>query len=143
MADKWLVLKCAACNICHGRKSTGHDCPHCGQRMNSNSVVVDTAKDSSDLRIKVALANTPEELRELLKVKLSKENLLVENNFNAVVGVKIIRESANLEGMIYKEEITDKLSRSGMEIDVDLFMESVESQGLIIRIASGIWQFLE
>ena len=143
MAGSWLVLKCLGCNICHGRKSTGHSCPHCGQAMNSNSQIVDTAKDPSELRIKVALANTPEELKELLRSKLTKQELFSEKRFNPAIGVKILKESADLDGLIKKENISDKLIDSGLNIDIDLFMESVESEGLIIRIENGIWQFLE
>ena len=143
MADSWLVLKCPACKICHGRKSTGHLCPHCGQRIAENSEVVDKAFDSTDLRMKVVLANTPEELRVLLQSKLSKESLIVGKEYNAATGFRLVKDSCDDNGFIHQKIIAEKLIKNGLEIDVVDFMEHVETQGLVIRIESGIWQFLE
>ena len=143
MADSWLVLKCPACKICHGRKSTGHLCPHCGQRIADNSEVVDKAVDSTDLRMKVILANTPEELRVLLQSKLSKESLIVGKEYNAATGFRLVKDSCDDNGYIHQKIIAEKLIKNGLEIDVVDFMEHVETQGLVIRIESGKWQFLE
>ena len=143
MADSWLVLKCPACKICHGRKSTGHLCPHCGQRIADNSEVVDKAVDSTDLRMKVVLANTPEELRVLLQSKLSKESLIVGKEYNAATGFRLVKDSCDDNGFIHQKIIAEKLIKNGLEIDVVDFMEHVETQGLVIRIESGKWQFLE
>ena len=143
MADSWLVLKCPACKICHGRKSTGHLCPHCGQRIADNSEVVDKAVDSTDLRMKVVLANTPEELRVLLQSKLSKESLIVGKEYNPATGLRVVKDSCDDNGLIHQKIIAEKLIKKGLEIDVVDFMEHVETQGLVIRIESGIWQFLE
>ncbi len=143
MADSWLVLRCPACKICHGRKSTGHLCPHCGQRIGDNSEVVDKAVDSNDLRMKVVLANTPEELRGLLQSKLSKDSYLVGREYNPAVGFRIVKDSCDDKGIIQQKIIAEKLIKNGLEIDVVDFMEHVETQGLVIRIESGIWQFLE
>ena len=66
MADAWKVFNCPACNMCHGRKSSGHNCPHCGQRVNEKTPVVDHAANPAELRMKVLMANTPSELRESL-----------------------------------------------------------------------------
>ena len=143
MADSWLVLKCPACKICHGRKSTGHLCPHCGQRIADNSEVVDKAVDSTDLRMKVILANTPEELRVLLQSKLSKESLIVGKEYNAATGFRLVKDSCDDNGFIHQKIIAEKLIKNGLEIDVVDFMEHVETQGLVIRIESGKWQFLE
>ena len=84
MAESWLVLKCPACKNCHGRKGTGHLCPHCGQRIASNTEVIDTAKDSNELRTKVILANTPDELRDLLESKLLGNQPLVDNEISSL-----------------------------------------------------------
>ena len=40
-----------SCNMCHGRKSSGHNCPHCGQRVNEKTPVVDHAANPAELRI--------------------------------------------------------------------------------------------
>lgn len=143
MADSWLVLKCSACNICHGRKSTGHLCPHCGQRITDNAQVVDKAVDSTELRMKVVLANTPDNLKELLKSKLSKDSPLVGKEYSSAAGLKVVKDSVNEKGIIHIDIVAEKLAKNGVEIEVEQFMEHIETQGLVIRIESGIWQFLE
>lgn len=143
MTDSWLVLRCSACNICHGRKSTGHLCPHCGQRIGDNAEVVDKAFDSNELRMKVVLANTPDNLKDLLKSKLSNDSPLVANGYSAVTALRIVQDSVDENGFIHLDVIGNKLAKSGMEIDAEQFMENVETQGLVVRIESGKWQFLE
>ncbi len=143
MADSWLVLKCPACNICHGRKSTGHLCPHCGQRISGNAKVVDKATDSNELRMKVVLANTPEELRVLLESKLSKDSPLVSTEYNPAAGLRVLKDSVNDNGIIHIDTVANKLAKNSIEIDVEQFMEHIETQGLVIRIENGVWQFLE
>ena len=143
MAESWLVLRCPACNICHGRKGTGHLCPHCGQRIASNTQVVATAKDSNELRTKVVLANTPEELRELLESKLQGNSPLVEKELTPYNVLNLVRATADEKGIIKRELVHQKIIEMGKELDIDSIMEEIESQGLIIRIGIGIWQFLE
>ncbi|RJU80627.1 MAG: hypothetical protein DWB99_08385 [Candidatus Poseidoniales archaeon] len=143
MADSWLVLRCPACKICHGRKSTGHSCPHCGQRIGDNSEVVDKATDSNELRMKVVLANTPEELRAQLHSKLSEDSFLVTKEYNPSLGLRVVKDSCDDNGIIHQKIVVQKLKKNGLEIDVVDFMEHVETQGLVIRIESGKWQFLE
>tara|TARA_B110000444_G_C18829906_1_gene592574 strand:+ start:2019 stop:2450 length:432 start_codon:yes stop_codon:yes gene_type:complete len=143
MAESWLVLRCSACNICHGRKSTGHLCPHCGQRINDNAEVVDKAADSNELRKKVVLANTPEPLRELLESRLSNNSSLVTKEYSSAAGLRVVKESLDENGIIHQVKVAELLKKNSIEIDVVDFMEHIETQGLIIRIGSGIWQFLE
>ena len=106
MADTWNVFKCLACNNCHGRKTTGHSCPHCGQRIGESTPVVDKAANPGDLRMKVILANTPPELRDALGKQLSKAESLAQSSssFNPKKGVQILRESidSNSTCMILK-----------------------------------------
>ena len=143
MSDSWLVLKCSACKICHGRKSTGHLCPHCGQRISANAEVVDKAFDSSELRMKVILANTPDNLKDLLKSKLSNNSPLVGKEYTSASGLNAIKDSVDESGIIHIDVVAEKLRKNSIEIDVEQFMEHIETQGLVIRIESGIWKFLE
>ena len=143
MAESWLVLKCPACKNCHGRKGTGHLCPHCGQRIASNTEVIDTAKDSNELRTKVILANTPDELRDLLESKLLGNQPLVDNEISSYNVLKLVKSTADDQGFVSREIVQKKILEMANGLEVDSIMEEIESQGLIIRIDSGIWQFLE
>ncbi len=143
MAESWLVLKCSACKICHGRKSIGHHCPHCGQRTSPSTEVVDTAKDSNELRNKVILANTPSELREFLESKLFGDKSFLESEISPFNALKLVKNTADDKGYIRREIVQQKLIEKGNILDVDSLIEEIESQGLIIRIDSEIWQFLE
>ncbi|MGB2038148.1 MAG: hypothetical protein ACPHX8_06740, partial [Candidatus Poseidoniaceae archaeon] len=68
--EKWSVVRCPACRNCHGTRARARQCPHCGQSLSSDTPVVATADSAAQLRIEVALANTPEEIRDELRKKL-------------------------------------------------------------------------
>ena len=70
MAGTWSVIRCPACRNCHGTRGQPRQCPHCGQSLPATTPIVATAETSAQLRIEVALANTPEELRDELRTKL-------------------------------------------------------------------------
>ena len=70
MAGNWSVVRCPACRNCHGTRGKPRQCPHCGQSIPATTPVIATAESSAQLRIEVALANTPEELRDELRLKL-------------------------------------------------------------------------
>ena len=46
-------------------------------------------------------------------------------------------------GIIHIDTVANKLAKNSIEIDVEQFMEHIETQGLVIRIENGVWQFLE
>ncbi|MBA86598.1 MAG: hypothetical protein CMB29_00820, partial [Euryarchaeota archaeon] len=102
MAESWKVFRCSACGMCHGRKSVGHNCPHCGQRINESTPVVDKAANSTELRMKVLMANTPPELRESLAKKLSDSNTLINSNksFNSAFGLRELRKLVDDRGNV-------------------------------------------
>ncbi len=114
MAESWLVLKCSACKICHGRKSIGHHCPHCGQRTSPSTEVVDTAKDSNELRNKVILANTPSELREFLESKLFGDKSFLESEISPFNALKLVKNTADDKGYIRREIVQQKLIEKGI-----------------------------
>tara|TARA_B110000467_G_scaffold159964_1_gene178464 strand:- start:82 stop:399 length:318 start_codon:yes stop_codon:yes gene_type:complete len=105
--------------------------------------VVDKAADSNELRKKVVLANTPEPLRELLESRLSNNSSLVTKEYSSAAGLRVVKESLDENGIIHQVKVAELLKKNSIEIDVVDFMEHIETQGLIIRIGSGIWQFLE
>ena len=145
MADTWNVFKCLACNNCHGRKTSGHSCPHCGQRIGESTPVVDKAANPGELRMKVILANTPPELRDSLAKQLKKAESLVQSalSFNPKKGVQILRESLDSEGILSLSEVQKNFTKQGVEKSLIAFLEMAEAEGLILRLDEGLWQFLE
>lgn len=145
MADTWNVFKCLACNNCHGRKTSGHSCPHCGQRIGESTPVVDKAANPGELRMKVILANTPPELRDSLAKQLKKAESLVQSalSFNPKKGVQILRESLDSDGILSLLEVQKNFTKKGFEKSVIAFLEMAEAEGLILRLDEGLWQFLE
>jgi hypothetical protein len=145
MADTWNVFKCLACNNCHGRKTSGHSCPHCGQRIGESTPVVDKAANPGELRMKVILANTPPELRDSLAKQLKKAESLVQSalSFNPKKGVQILRESLDSDGILSLSEVQKNFTKKGFEKSVIAFLEMAEAEGLILRLDEGLWQFLE
>ena len=145
MADTWNVFKCLACNNCHGRKTSGHSCPHCGQRIGESTPVVDKAANPGELRMKVILANTPPELRDSLAKQLKKAESLVQSalSFNPKKGVQILRESLDSDGILSLSEVQKNFTKKGFEKSLIAFLEMAEAEGLILRLDEGLWQFLE
>ena len=145
MADTWNVFRCLACNNCHGRKTSGHSCPHCGQRIGESTPVVDKAANPGELRMKVILANTPPELRDSLAKQLNKAESLVQSalSFNPKKGVQILRESLDSDGILSLSEVQKNFTKKGFEKSVIAFLEMAEAEGLILRLDEGLWQFLE
>ena len=145
MADTWNVFRCLACSNCHGRKTTGHSCPHCGQRIGESTPVVDKAANPVELRMKVILANTPPELRDSLAKQLNKAERLVqsESSFNPKKGFQILRESLDSDNLLSIFEVQKNFKKKGFENSVISFLDMAESEGLILRLDEGLWQFLE
>ena len=145
MADTWKVFRCPACNMCHGRKSSGHNCPHCGQRVNDKTPVVDLAANPAELRMKVIMANTPSELRESLESRLDMSETLFDSNssFSPSRGLSVLRKSLDKDGKFTINEVKESFKLQGFEEEVNNFLEMAEAQGTILRLAEGIWQFLE
>ena len=145
MADTWKVFRCPACNMCHGRKSSGHNCPHCGQRVNDKTPVVDQAANPAELRMKVIIANTPPELRESLESRLDMSETLFDSNssFSPSRGLSVLRKSLDKDGKFTIDNVKVSFKLQGFEEEVNNFLEMAEAQGTILRLAEGIWQFLE
>ena len=145
MADAWKVFRCPACSMCHGRKSSGHNCPHCGQRVNEKTPVVNHAANPAELRIKVLMANTPSESRESLMSRLDMSETLFDSssNFSPLKGLSVLRKSLDEDGKFTIDAVKLSFKLQGFEEEVNNFLELAEAQGTILRLAAGIWQFLE
>lgn len=145
MAGSWKVFRCPACNMCHGRKSSGHNCPHCGQRVNEKTPVIDHAENPSELRMKVIIANTPHELRESLSSKLKESETLFnrDSNFSPIKGLNLLRSSLDENGNFTKDALSFEFRKQGFEDELENFLQMAEAQGTILRLGRGIWQFLE
>ncbi len=145
MADSWKVFKCAACKICHGRKSVGHNCPHCGQRISQSTQVVGSAKNALELRTKVIIANTPEELRDSLVKKLSESTNIAGfvEPFSPSKGLTLLRELSDKNKNLSLELIASCFEKNGFEGDIFSFMQMTEMEGLAIRVSHETWQILE
>ena len=102
MAAYWNVFRCPACNMCHGRKSFGHNCPHCGQKITESTPVVGRASNPTELRMKVLTANTPPELRQSLTERINASEKMIETQakFSLAMGLTILRDSIDERGRI-------------------------------------------
>ena len=145
MVGSWKVFRCPACGMCHGRKSPGHNCPHCGQRVNEKTPIVDHAENPSDLRMKVIIANTPDELRESLSSKLKESTPLFnsDSNFSPTKGLNVLRNSLDEDGNFTRDALNLEFKKRGFEDELENFLQMAETQGTILRLGKGIWQFLE
>ena len=131
--------------MCHGRKSPGHNCPHCGQRVNEKTPIVDHAENPSELRMKVIIANTPDELRESLSSKLKESTPLFnsDSNFSPTKGLNVLRSSLDEDGNFTRDALNLEFKKRGFEDELENFLQMAETQGTILRLGKGIWQFLE
>ena len=145
MVGSWKVFRCPACGMCHGRKSPGHNCPHCGQRVNEKTPIIDYAENPSELRMKVIIANTPDELRESLYSKLKESHTLFnsDTNFSPTKGLNVLRNSLDENGNFTKDALILEFKKRGFEDELENFLQMAETQGTILRLGKGIWQFLE
>ena len=145
MVGSWKVFRCPACGMCHGRKSPGHNCPHCGQRVNEKTPIIDHAENPSELRMKVIIANTPDELRESLYSKLKESHTLFnsDTNFSPTKGLNVLRNSLDENGNFTKDALILQFKKRGFEDELETFLQIAETQGTILRLGKGIWQFLE
>ncbi len=143
--SSWNVIRCTACSTCHGHRTMGSSCPHCGQRLEDSAEVVATVQSASQLRIEVALANTPEELRDMLRVRLEKNEHLFssEEPESAPQLSKILLQSANHAGVVEPHKLQILLDKSSASVEAGDLIAMAESQGMLVRVGDGTWQVLE
>ena len=143
--EHWLVVRCAACQQCSGHRSTSGRCPHCGQRFTEDAEVVCEVESTASLRSQVALANTPEHLRERLREMIMDNSPLIKQDDGAAPHQMLqwIRALADESGAVSRSDVADVCQRKGSESDPDALMAQAELEGLVIRQGDGRWMFLE
>ncbi len=143
--EKWSVVRCPACKNCHGTRTRARQCPHCGQTLASTTPVVATADSAAQLRIEVALANTPKEIRDELRIKLeaSQEPLVAINSTSPRRLYALIVDQAGEAGIIRRRDVEDVLNKVDSDLDADDLLDQLEINGTIIRRQDGTWQLLE
>tara|TARA_Y100001954_G_C15539088_1_gene468073 strand:+ start:227 stop:664 length:438 start_codon:yes stop_codon:yes gene_type:complete len=145
MARTWSVVRCPACRNCHGIRGKPRQCPHCGQNLPSTTPVVATAETSAQLRIEVALANTPEELRDELRKKLEKvdEPLIASSSSSPRAIFKSIQQIVGEDMLLHRSDVQELLERHDSELSVDELLERLELDGTVVRQGNGCWLLLE
>ncbi len=145
MAGTWSVVRCPACRNCHGTRGQPRQCPHCGQPLPSTTPILATAETSAQLRIEVALANTPEELRDELRKKLEKmdEPLIASSSSSPRAIYAAIQKAVGVDLILRREDVQSILEKLGSELLVDDLLEKMELDGTLVRQRDGTWLLLE
>jgi len=145
MAGTWSVVRCPACRNCHGTRGKPRQCPHCGQSLPATTPVVATAETSAQLRIEVALANTPEELRDELRVKLEQmdEPLITSASSSPRAIYSAIQKTVGSDMVLRRADVQTVLDGLDSDLIVDDLLEQMEMNGTLVRQRDGTWLLLE
>lgn len=145
MAGTWSVVRCPACRNCHGTRGKPRQCPHCGQSLPATTPIVATAETSAQLRIEVALANTPEELRDALRVKLEQmdEPLIASASSSPRAIYSAIQKAVGTDMILRREDVQTILDGLDSDLLVDDLLEQMEMDGTLVRQRDGTWLLLE
>ena len=141
---QWVVIRCNACRNCHG--SNGHytKSPHCGNSISETAEIVATVNSDAELRMEVAIANTPAELRDVLRDKLKSTEKLVSNSEpQAFIMAKWVHQSADENGEITIQNLTSLIKTKNSEISAEDLISMAETQGMLLRIGENRWTLLE
>ena len=142
--QRWLVVRCAACQRCSGQRRQGGRCPHCGTALSASSEVVKECDSSTSLHLEVALANTPEELREELRRRLTENDEPSSDQPVSLRAVlKELRNLAEADGGIGIGIVRSHLEKREIDASPEGFMEQAELEGLVLRLAADRWMFFE
>lgn len=145
MAGTWSVVRCPACRNCHGTRGQPRQCPHCGQSLPSTTPIVATAETSAQLRIEVALANTPEELRDELRKKLESldEPLIASSSSSPRAIFTAIKKKVGDDMILHRNTVQSVLEDLDSELLIDDLLEKMELDGTLVRQRDGTWLLLE
>ena len=139
------VIRCPACMTCHGRRGVSASCPHCGQRLGEHGIVIKSVNSAEALRIEVALANTPEELRETLRKRMVSKTPLTDfhDEVPSRTMGKWVQDSKNDEGFITVQSVRTILLKNHSILDANEVIEQAEVQGMLVRVDEARWMLLE
>lgn len=141
---QWIVVRCRACRICHGSNGHYKKCPHCGNVIGENAELVSTVNSEIELRMEVAIANTPIELRDTLRDKLqSKKPLFQNSDPPAFTMAKWVHQSADENGEVTIHSVTATINSQNTDIEAEDLISMAETQGLLLRIGENRWTLLE
>ena len=141
---QWIVVRCRACRICHGSNGKYKRCPHCGNVIGESAEIVSTVNSETELRMEVAIANTPEELRGTLRQKLRSTEALVQNSDPpAFTMAKWVHQSADENGEVTIHSVTTTIESKNTDIDAEDLISMAETQGMLLRIGKNRWTLLE
>ena len=145
MAGTWSVVRCPACRNCHGTRGQPRQCPHCGQSLPSTTPIVATAETSAQLRIEVALANTPEELRDELRKKLESldEPLIASSSSSPRAIFTAIKKKVGDDMILHRNTVQSVLEDLDSDLLIDDLLEKMELDGTLVRQRDGTWLLLE
>jgi hypothetical protein len=145
MAGTWSVVRCPACRNCHGTRGQPRQCPHCGQSLPSTTPIVATAETSAQLRIEVALANTPEELRDELRKKLESldEPLIASSSSSPRAIFNAIKKKVGDDMILHRNTVQSVLEDLDSDLLIDDLLEKMELDGTLVRQRDGTWLLLE
>ena len=141
----WNVVRCSACSTCHGHRKIGRFCPHCGQKLPADAEIVTSVATAAELRIEVALANTPEELRDMLRKRLEQNHTLFhqEETISFKGLPKLLLDATDENGVLTRKSLQPILEKNRNSMEVQELIDMAESQGLLVRLNSDCWQLLE
>jgi hypothetical protein len=141
---QWIVVRCSACRNCHGSNGNYKKCPHCGNTIGENADIVSTVSSDAELRIEVAIANTPAELRDSLREKLKSTESLVHNSDpHAFTMAKWVHQSADDNGEITLQSLSSIIATKNSDISAEDLISMAETQGMLLRIDENRWTLLE
>lgn len=141
---RWIVVRCGACRNCHGSNGNYKKCPHCGNTIGENADIVSTVSSDAELRIEVAIANTPVELRDSLREKLKSTESLVQNSDpHAFTMAKWVHQSADENGEITLRSLSSVIATKNSDISAEDLISMAETQGMLLRIDENRWTLLE
>ena len=145
MAGTWSVIRCPACRNCHGTRGQPRQCPHCGQSLPSTTPIIAKAENSAQLRIEVALANTPEELRDELrkKLELSDKPLIASSSTSPRTIFKAIKKAVGDDMILHRNDVQSILDKLESNQPADDLLEKMELDGTLVRQHDGTWLLLE
>jgi hypothetical protein len=141
---QWVVVRCNACRICHGSNGHYKKCPHCGNKIGETAEIVATVNSDAELRMEVAIANTPAELRDTLRDKLrSTDKLVSDSEPQAFKMAKWVQQSADENGEITLQRLSSLIATKNSDIAAEDLIYMAETQGMLLRISENRWTLLE
>ena len=140
--QRWLVIRCPSCSRCTGHLSIPRSCKLCGQPVPKSTKILAEVASAALLQQAVALANTPEELREELAMRMEVGDSAPSRDTSMAGALLALRQAADGD-VIEATEILRILRSLDVSASPLEFMSMVEHEGLVLRLGPERWQFIE